>query len=281
MITFLIKHWDINRLSGVQFHMMDLALLLQEEYGVDVCEVGIPRDVVERFKTTGSRYKKMISLVNKGSSTLVTEMNAVRWMFSTNQPEFFDDYQNILVLASNNMEHNKELCYAANPKYAEHLFKYLIVIEDYDTPHTLQSPLPTIKVDRGVYYKQWKEKAEVSNSLKRFWFHYTRPDNYGGREQEHILDRVPENIPYKSTRIYNPEHAYKGLLYTRYYDYMPRLPFEFWHAGKPVYFADVSSGMMRLLNRVIPFHQELFIDPRDFKQWEIDNLLKYFKDVGE
>lgn len=73
---------------------------------------------------------------------------------------------------------------------------------------------------------------------------------------------------------YNPAAIYSGLLYVRKKDYMPRLPYEFWHYNKPVIFFNISDGI-RNMEIDIELRKQIVIDITDSKyQMNLDNLLE-------
>ena len=71
------------------------------------------------------------------------------------------------------------------------------------------------------------------------------------------------NIVYTSKYSTNPAQKYKGLIYFRYHDYMPRLPYEFWYYNKDVKLLKISDGLQKRMDQ---YGKNTF-------DWDLSNVL--------
>lgn len=273
MITLISNHYDLQKLSGVQFHLQELGLFLLENYELDVKEYILHKCIINRFSVTAPKYKTMLPITSIPSNTILTEMNAIYAMIRDHEQHTLLVAKKIFLLASDSMDKMCEMI-SAMPDGSHILHQILdksTIITDRNVPHTLQSySLPEVLVDRGIYASSWKKKEGEENT-SRLWFYYKRPDMLGGLERSEFL--VPEDMKYTSKRIACPEFIYKGLIYNRYHDYIPRLPFEFWNNNKPVYFTDISDGLYRMLPNIpLTTGSSIVVTPDEFPKWGVEEL---------
>lgn len=148
--------------------------------------------------------------------------------------------------------------FIANPEYLRPCIKYankfyLLVEEKYKTgtEKFFLFNNRTIDITRGFYFNHYKDK--VVNDMNDTWLLYaggTTPSSiYNDITVNEALSYFKEenisvsmNTDYKT---FNPAAIFAGLIYVRFKDYMPRLPYEFWHYNKPVIFFDISEGMLK------------------------------------
>lgn len=120
-----------------------------------------------------------------------------------------------------------------------------------------------LSIVRGFYFENYVSKHSkyinnekyliYSNKLNNInkYKYYTK-DTY----KKCIEYCIGNNIKYDEIDdkfiSYNPAAEYMGLLYIRFKDYMPRLPYEFWYYNKPVIFLDISDGLKNMNINIKP-----------------------------
>jgi len=272
MITLISYHYDLQKLSGVQFHIQELGLYLREEYHIDVKEFVLPSCITNRFSVTAPKYRSILPITTNVSKVILTEMNALYAMIRHQSYKPLIDTKKVFLLASDSMNRIYDMIVATsnNARILYEILSKTTVITDRQVSHTLQMlDLPQVLVDRGIYYASWKKS---NNCLSNLWFYYKRADRLGGLEKSELV--VPEYIKFTTERRARPEFVYAGLVYNRYHDYMPRLPFEFWYNGKSVYLADISDGLQRMLRGVsLTGDSPIIVSPDNFPRWEVGELV--------
>ena len=123
-----------------------------------------------------------------------------------------------------------------------------------------------IDIQRGFYFKHYVAKDKFAsnkyllytsncNQMNRYFYHH--------REVEKICreycndNKIKYDIIDSKFNTMNPANFYDGLLYVRYKDYMPRLPYEFWFYDKPVIFFDISDGIKNMHLGNIPLLEKI------------------------
>ena len=112
----------------------------------------------------------------------------------------------------------------------------------------------TLSIVRGFYFENYVNKCInnekyliYSNKLNNInkYKYYTK-DNYKKCIDYCMSNNIEYNEVDNNFISYNPASEYVGLLYIRFKDYMPRLPYEFWYYNKPVIFLDISDGLKNM-----------------------------------
>lgn len=112
----------------------------------------------------------------------------------------------------------------------------------------------TLTIVRGFYFENYvnecinNEKYLIySNKLDNInkYKYYTK-DAYKKCIDYCINNNIKHDEIDNNFISYNPASEYVGLLYIRFKDYMPRLPYEFWYYNKPVVFLDISDGLKNM-----------------------------------
>lgn len=144
----------------------------------------------------------------------------------------------------------------------------------------------TIKIKRGFYFNNYITRQPNTNNSA-----YLLYSNYPGNAIDIYSDTMAitaakdycchSNIEYDvidgNFSNYNPAATYSGLLYVRKKDYMPRLPYEFWHYNKPVIFFDVSDGI-RNMGIDVELKKPIIVNTNNSKyQMNLDNLLRLIR----
>lgn len=140
----------------------------------------------------------------------------------------------------------------------------------------------TVKIKRGFYFSNYICQQDAYNNR------YLLYSNYPGSaidiySNSIVIDEAKDYCQHNDIEYdiienmfsnYNPAATYSGLLYVRKKDYMPRLPYEFWHYNKPVIFFDISDGI-RNMEIDVELKKPMIIDITDSKyQINLDNLLE-------
>lgn len=121
-----------------------------------------------------------------------------------------------------------------------------------------------ININRGFYFNHYIHSNNNDNVDN--WLLYTNDTANYIYKKDIICDTIKycnaNKLKYidskKIVNNYNPANTYKGLLYLRQKDFMPRLPYEFWFYNKPVIFFDISDGLLRVFNETeIPLYTEI------------------------
>lgn len=160
---------------------------------------------------------------------------------------------------------------------------YLLMEPGFETKTTDLPFFETNKVipiHRGFYFNYYSPLGENKTTN---WYLYS--NDYVTQFRElHVNNRsiiAAKNFAKTHNYLYthdtydsaNPGNFYPGMFYTRYMDYMPRLPYEFWFYKKPVVLLDVSDGLIKRGVTKELLYKELILDESCFPKWDITHLL--------
>ena len=142
----------------------------------------------------------------------------------------------------------------------------LLSEQGFETPFIEISKLPIIPIIRGLYFDNFKTLP--SNNNVYFFHDIKHPsinvyDKYSYDRAIQYLDDL--QLEYKcSGESINPSAEYEGLIYFRFHDYMPRLPYEFWYYNKEVILLEISDGLKK---RMVVHGKKPF-------DWDLSLLMK-------
>lgn len=176
-----------------------------------------------------------------------------------------------------------------NSKYVSKLLRnknkfYLCYQSDFETD-SINFELfrnRTVKIKRGFYFNNYVCQPSIDNSKYLIYHNYPGnaidiySDNEVADEAKNYCQHngIEYDIIESMFSSYNPAAIYRGLLYVRKKDYMPRLPYEFWYYNKPVIFFDISDGIKNM-GIDVELKKQVIIDITDSKYHiNLDNLLK-------
>lgn len=238
-------------LRGTYFYVEELAQYWYDHVctGVEVCLTRSGINVSSRYMWTAPRYNSneswcdvlILNWVHNIREVDINLFRSAKYVFfvnSANLDAFMEQSYN-LSLDVINLVRNKS---------------YLLLEPGFETK-TINFAIfrdRILPIRRGFYFKHYSPGKPLQTEN---WFLYS--NDYMTQDKEiHVNNRsviIAKNyckqhkLPYVQD-LYesaNPGNHYAGLLYTRFRDYMPRLPYEFWFYGKPVVLCDISDGLYR------------------------------------
>lgn len=132
-----------------------------------------------------------------------------------------------------------------------------------------------IPISRGFYFKYYVKPKDDNN----VWYLYQ--NNYAGvfaydEDKQRALNCMADEKYNVAVDVYdslNPANKYSGLIYVRHIDYMPRLPFEFWHYEKPVRCFAISDGLKKRLPELKADGKPFILDNADIPKWDMSQVL--------
>jgi len=131
-----------------------------------------------------------------------------------------------------------------------------------------------LPIKRGFYFKHYVLKENTST----IWYLYQ--NNYAGvfateDKKQETLQLLHENKIDVAVDVYdslNPANKYAGLVYIRKTDFMPRLPFEFWHYEKPVRCFALSDGLIKRVPNIQADGNPVVLDKTYIPQWDLSHV---------
>lgn len=269
---------DFKHINGVLFYMLEMCQFLKDKHNIkNIYELFLGSENTRNM--VNSRYKytfPSISLAEAKKDECIIFISANALFGSLTKNEFAEFYKN----------KNVKFIYILNADGVDVLFKraimkcpmilvhynelksklFLLSEIGFENPFNKMSKLPIISIIRGVYFDNFKT---ISSNNNVFFFHDIKHPSINVYDQN-TYDRAIRYINdhglnfERSGSSLNPSSEYKGLIYFRFHDYMPRLPYEFWYYDKEVVLIEVSDGLKK---RMDIYGKKTF-------EWNLDLLMK-------
>lgn len=261
MIVFMNEYYTkVTSISGVPYYMIEMMQFLKDKHNIqDIKELVNPLTDTNR-KIVHDRYTytfdTITSLDGIYVDKLFVSMNSLLYLLQSNMYDsilhnvdkiYLLNADGILELLKNTIFSNMLLLY----KY-KCIAKKLYLLHEYGFENDFynQSNLKVIPIIRGLYFNNFKSYDIDTNAYFMFTVQhntiYTHTEEDTKQAQVYCVEN---NISYTTTHSINPALEYTGLIYFRYHDYMPRLPYEFWYYNKDVRLVKVSDGLQKRLDK--------------------------------
>lgn len=265
-------------LRGTYFYAEELAQYWYDQIdkNIEVCLTRSGASMDERYTWVAPRFNKEES----ECGVLV-----VNWVHDIKEIDhkLFESARVVLFVNSANLDSFLRKCFIESLELMDRIRKksYLLLEPGFETK-TLSFSIfndRVIPIRRGFYFKYYTPPKLPQT---QDWFLYSN-DYITYEKETHVSNRKviiaknyckQNNIPYVHDKYEsaNPGNYYSGMLYTRFMDYMPRLPYEFWHYKKPVVLCDISDGLAkRGITEDMKYTPQL-LDEDKIPTWNFENV---------
>ena len=261
MIVFMNEYYTKpTSISGVPYYMMEMMQFLKDKHNIhNIKELVNPLTETNR-NIVHSRYTytfDTITSIDIHIDKLFVSMNSLVYLL---QSKLYDSIlHNVdkiyLLNADGILELLKNTIVSSNvpvlSRY-KHIAKkmYLLHEPGFENDFYVRANLKTIPIIRGLYFNNFKEYNIHTDMHFMFTVQhntiYTHTEEDIQKAQTYCIEN---NITYTTAHTINPAQEYKGLIYFRYHDYMPRLPYEFWYYNKDVKLLKVSDGLQKRMDK--------------------------------
>lgn len=285
-------------------------------YGVDITTESVPLSqfMLKRYKKTNNIIKvdEMINIINESNddycviinngvlSKLFTRLNDnSRKMLKV----FRDNYKRLkgiyLVNSRNTYEAvnaSKKDMFKNADNYRIYKKMYVLCTPGYECKIRDENVFRNRYIDiiRGFYFNHYLDGIESNDT---WLIHNSYDDNTENRYDTQLVsnaEKLLESLGEKYIHItdtevdysvyndvnsaidWNPANTYKGTVYIRHNDYMPRLPYEFWHYNKPVIFLAISDGIEKAFGNSIELQKKIIM--KDTLEMDLTNLVRHLSD---
>lgn len=266
-------------LRGTYFYAEELAQYWYDQIDekVEVCLTRSGISIDERYNWVAPRYNP-----NEPECDVLI----VNWVHYIEEIDhrLFESAHYVLFVNSANLDSFITKCYTSSLELMDSIRKksYLLLEPGFET-RTINFSIfkdRVIPIHRGFYFKHYSSHQDPQTPN---WYLYS--NDYITQEKEtHVSNRkviIAKNyckqhsIPYVHDQYEssNPGNYYSGMLYTRFMDYMPRLPYEFWYYKKPVVLCDISDGLYRRGITDDMKYKELLLEEDHIPTWGIENII--------
>jgi len=275
MYVFMNEYYKHKTsISGVQYYMIEMMQFLKDKYNIqNIKELINPLTETNR-NIVHSRYTYNFDTIlelNVKVDKLFVSMNSLLYLLQSNMYQYIlDNVKQIYLLNADGIlelfKHNIKQDNTLMKKYKKISKKMCLLHEPgFENDFYKKCNLKVIPIVRGLYFKYFKKFINVSDKYFMFTvLHktiYTHTKEDLQKAQKYCLE---QNIEYTTEHCINPASQYKGLIYFRYHDYMPRLPYEFWYYNKDVRLVQISDGLQK---RMKQYGQNIF-------DWNLDEVMK-------
>ena len=276
MNEYYSKEYDIIAISGVYYYMIEMMQFLKDKYNIQNIKEFIDPQTETNRNIVHSRYTYSFDTINtlnlSNIDILFLSMNSLLTILSKDVL-YYNVLYNIPKICLLNADGILELLYNECKKSLKIYSRYnkiktkIYLLHEYGFENDFYQKcgLKIISIVRGLYFKYFK-KMDIKY-IKYFMFTrlhdtiYTHTEKDLQKAHQYCLE---QNIEYTTEHCINPASQYKGLIYFRYHDYMPRLPYEFWYYNKDVRLVQISDGLQK---RMKQYGQNIF-------DWNLDEVMK-------
>lgn len=261
MIVFMNEYYTKpTSISGVPYYMMEMMQFLKDKHNIhNIKELVNPLTETNR-NIVHSRYTytfDTITSIDAHVDKLFVSMNSLLYLL---QSKLYDsvlhNVDKIYLLNANGiLELLKNTIVSSNTPVLsryKHITKkmYLLHEPGFENDFYIQSNLKTIPIIRGLYFNNFKEYDIHTDMYFMFIVNHITTISHTEEDMQKAQTYcIENNITYTTAHTINPAQEYKGLIYFRYHDYMPRLPYEFWYYNKDVKLLKVSDGLQKRMDK--------------------------------
>ena len=248
---------DITSISGVQYYMIEMMQFLKDKYNIqNIKELVNPLTETNR-NIVHSRYTytfDMIETLDTHVDKLFVSMNSLLYLLQSSLYQLLYNVDKIYLLNANSILELFKICIQHDKiliRNYKQISKKIFLLHEYGFENDFYQKcnLKIIPIVRGLYFKYFKN-IDYNSYDKYFMFttEHNTVQSYTKENLEKAQDYcLEQNIEYSTDYCINPASTYKGLIYFRYHDYMPSLPYEFWYYNKDVRLIQVSDGLQKRL----------------------------------
>lgn len=248
---------NATEVNGVIFYMIEMMQYIRDTYNIDIVELlDINMEEATRFSVY-SRYDKTGRFITTDKITepvqhMFMSFNSLEYLLK-NVWLFHDvvkHVKKIYLLNADGTHRIWQRCIKSNVFGLKKLHgKISLLTENGFENEFLESNanLSVIPIVRGLHFDHFEPKKQSQNNA--YFLHTIQHGNIVTHTQQDLdlaYRYCKENdIEYSEEYVPNPANTYKGLIYFRPHDYMPRLPYEFWYYNKPVILLKTSDGLQK------------------------------------
>ena len=210
----VIIQYFLNNINGNIFYLEELAQHLEDIYNLDVYVLNLNKNQFDRKKLL-VRYNSIVKETETilYGDIVISTVHALKYIINN-----IDKIYKVFIMNSAN-------AYKIFINYNitnNNIFKSKIyLLHEYPFTNKMEKIgifKKVLSIKRGFYFDRYIKSSKSNNKF----LIYSNKFDY---------------------KIYNYDSMISGLLYIRFKDFMPRLPYEFWYENKPVVFFDISDGI--------------------------------------
>lgn len=274
MFVFMNEYYTkLTSISGVQYYMIEMLQFLKDKYHIQNIKELVNSLTETNRNIVRSRYTHtfdMIETLDMKVEKLFVSMNSLLYLLQSDLYQcVLNNVKQIYLLNADGILELFQLYIKQDntlmKKYKKISKKIFLLHEiGFENDFSKKCHLHIIPIIRGLYFKYFKNSCNIFD--KYFMFDvlhktiYTHTEKDLQKAHQYCLE---QNIEYTTEHCINPASQYKGLIYFRYHDYMPRLPYEFWYYNKDVRLVQISDGLQK---RMKQYGQNIF-------DWNLDEVL--------
>lgn len=263
MIIFMNEYYDRPyKISGVPYYIIELMQFLKDEYNISNIYELINVETKCNKEIVHSRYAYNFpeiiyaDLFEQDIEALFVSMNSLIYFLSIDHNNLINripkiyllNADGIFTLFKNYIMMDWKLCL----KYKRIVNKiYLLHELGFENDFYFKSGLKIAPIVRGLYFNNFKITNIISEN-KYFMFTVKHSTITTHSDDDVLYAKkycISNSLQYDEFYVNNPAEIYKGLIYFRFHDYMPRLPYEFWYYNKEVKILKLSDGLEKRLGR--------------------------------
>ncbi len=278
MYVFMNEYYNdnvgLNGISGVQYYMIEMMQFLKDKYNIqNIKELVNPLTETNR-NIVHSRYTHtfdMIETLDMEVEKLFVSMNSLLYLLQSNMYQYIlNNVKQIYLLNANGILELFRLYIKQDrtlmTRYKQISKKIFLLHEiGFENDFIQKGNLKIVPIIRGLYFKYFKYSYNMCDNYFMFITEHSTVQSYTEKDlQKAHQYSLEQNIEYTTEHCINPASQYKGLIYFRYHDYMPRLPYEFWYYNKDVRLVQISDGLQK---RMKQYGQNIF-------DWNLDEVMK-------
>lgn len=273
-MNILINNYPVNdilkNINGVIFYMIEMGMCLKKEYGVDIFEYVLPEQqitydlIMKRYTYKLNNIKQIIT--NKYN--LFVSIETIAYLLHSKQQNILLKAKKIFLLNANAID--KVMFQDKTKKIINFIIQhrhniFLLTENGFENNMNKAKLLKNIYIIRGLYFKYFQNNNIKNNN--KYFMHTCFRNTLNSHDVNDIemakQYSIKNNLQICEDYLINPAYACEGLLYFRYHDYMPRLPYEFWYYNKDVKLLKISDGLQK---RIDKYGYDLF-------DWDLLNVI--------